>query len=513
MYERFTDRARKVMQLANQEAQRFNHEYIGTEHILLGLITEGSGVAAHVLRNLDVDLRKARAEVEKIVQAGPDMVTMGKLPPTPRTKKVVEYAIEESRTLNHNYVGTEHLLLGLLREQEGVGAQVLMNLGLRLEKVREEVLVLLGHGGTDAAKTSGDTGSGKRKAPALHCAGRDVTDLARLGKLDPVYGRHVELQALEDVLGCRRRNSPILLGEPGVGKTALVAGLAQAMVARDAPAWLDGCRLVELSLSKVWINLRNETAFDERLKAIFNEVRRSPQIILFLPEALRFLAAPQRMPGLHALHAEWLDWLQPGDMRCILAGTSSEYQRCLSRNIPLERCCQAIPVPPTTVEETLAILRGLCDRYERHHLVRFSEDALAAVARLANVHLPGALPGKAVLLLDRAGARGQRRGAESSRELRQGIARLDDEIERLNREKENAVAEHSFVDAAAFRDQADQLKKEKETLLNEGERRRQEQGGTIDAIDVTASLRDLTGGTQPPAESSHVTALRRPNAP
>jgi len=225
MYERFTDRARKVMQLANQEAQRFNHEYVGTEHVLLGLVKEGSGVAANVLKNLDVDLRKIRVEVEKIVQSGPDMVTMEKLPQTPRAKKVIEYAIEEARNLNHNYVGTEHLLLGLLREQEGVAAQVLMNLNLKLEEVREEVLNLLGHG-MDAGGGGGEGGEraaakgGKSKTPALDSFGRDLTDLARQSKLDPVIGRQNEIERVVQILSRRQKNNPVLLGEAGVGKTA-----------------------------------------------------------------------------------------------------------------------------------------------------------------------------------------------------------------------------------------------------------------------------------------------------
>src|SRR6202051_484944 len=226
MYERFTDRARKVMQLANQEAQRFNHEYVGTEHVLLGLIKEGSGVAANVLKNLDVDLRKIRNEVEKIVQAGPDMVTMGKLPQTPRAKKVIEYAIEEARNLNHNYVGTEHLLLGLLREQEGVAAQVLMNLNLKLDEVREEVLNLLGHGmdaggGGEGGERAAAKG-GKSKTPALDSFGSDLTELARQGKLDPVIGREREIERVVQILCRRQKNNPVLLGEAGVGTSAPV---------------------------------------------------------------------------------------------------------------------------------------------------------------------------------------------------------------------------------------------------------------------------------------------------
>ena len=265
MYERFTDRARKVMQLANQEAQRFNHEYIGTEHVLLGLIKEGSGVAANVLKNLDVDLRKIRLEVEKLVQSGPDMVTMGKLPQTPRAKKVIEYSMEEARNLNHNYVGTEHILLGLLREQEGVAAQVLMNLGLKLEDVREEVLNLLGHGMDEGSDRSGmggrqmagggsggsdaPTKSGKSKTPALDSFGRDLTELAKQGKLDPVIGREHEIERAIQILCRRTKNNPVLIGEAGVGKTAIVEGFAQRVIEGNIPELLAERRIVVLDLA------------------------------------------------------------------------------------------------------------------------------------------------------------------------------------------------------------------------------------------------------------------------
>ena len=293
MYERFTDRARKVMQLANQEAQRFNHEYIGTEHILLGLVKEGSGVAANVLKNLDVDLRKIRLEVEKLVQSGPDMVTMGKLPQTPRAKKVIEYSMEEARNLNHNYVGTEHILLGLLREQEGVAAQVLMNLGLKLEEVREEVLNLLGHGletGEVSERGGGERGgssstssgkSGKSKTPALDSFGRDLTALAEQKKLDPVIGREREIERAIQILCRRTKNNPVLLGEAGVGKTAIVEGFAQRVVEGNVPELLCDRRIVVLDLAMMVAGTKYRGQFEERIKAVMNEVRRTKDTILF----------------------------------------------------------------------------------------------------------------------------------------------------------------------------------------------------------------------------------------
>ena len=298
MYERFTDRARKVMQLANQEAQRFNHEYIGTEHVLLGLIKEGSGVAANVLKNLDIDLRKIRMEVEKLVQSGPDMVTMGKLPQTPRAKKVIEYSMEEARNLNHNYVGTEHILLGLLREQEGVAAQVLMNLGLKLEDVREEVLNLLGHGmeeggeragmggrqpaGAGAGGGEGSPKAGKSKTPALDSFGRDLTELARQGKLDPVIGRENEIERAIQILCRRTKNNPVLLGEAGVGKTAIAEGFAQRVVDGNVPELLADRRIVVLDLAMMVAGTKYRGQFEERIKAVMNEVRRAKNTILFI---------------------------------------------------------------------------------------------------------------------------------------------------------------------------------------------------------------------------------------
>ena len=336
MYERFTDRARKVMQLANQEAQRFNHEYIGTEHVLLGLIKEGSGVAANVLKNLDIDLRKIRMEVEKLVQSGPDMVTMGKLPQTPRAKKVIEYSMEEARNLNHNYVGTEHILLGLLREQEGVAAQVLMNLGLKLEDVREEVLNLLGHGmeneggeraGMGGRQTAGaggggsesSTKGGKSKTPALDSFGRDLTELARQGKLDPVIGREKEIERAIQILCRRTKNNPVLLGEAGVGKTAIIEGFAQRVVDGNVPELLADRRIVVLDLAMMVAGTKYRGQFEERIKAVMNEVRRAKNTILFIDELHTLVGAGGAEGAIDASNV-----LKPalarGEIQCIPRG-------------------------------------------------------------------------------------------------------------------------------------------------------------------------------------------------
>ena len=334
MYERFTDRARKVMQLANQEAQRFNHDYVGTEHILLGLLKEGSGVAANVLRNLlNTDLDKIRAEVLKLVQPGPDMPTMGKLPHTPRAKKVIEYSLEEARNLNHNYVGTEHLLLGLLREQEGVAAQVLMNLGIRLEDVRREVLNLLGHGmegGESSDRLGGSSPETSRRTksntPALDSFGRDLTELAREGKLDPVIGREREIERTMQILCRRTKNNPVLLGEAGVGKTAIVEGFAQRVVAGDVPELLLDKRIVVLDLALMVAGTKYRGQFEERIKAVMNEVRRAKNVILFIDELHTLVGAGGAEGAIDASNV-----LKPalarGEIQCIGATTLDEYRK------------------------------------------------------------------------------------------------------------------------------------------------------------------------------------------
>jgi ATP-dependent Clp protease ATP-binding subunit ClpC len=497
MYERFTDRARKVMQLANQEAQRFNHEYIGTEHILLGLVKEGTGVAANVLKNLDIDLRKIRLEVEKIVQAGPDMVTMGKLPQTPRAKKVIEYSIEEARNLNHNYVGTEHLLLGLLREQEGVAAQVLMNLSLKLEDVREEVLNLLGHNMESGESTSGGgggggertAGKGKSKTPALDSFGRDLTDLARQGKLDPVIGRQNEIERVIQVLSRRTKNNPVLLGEAGVGKTAIVEGLAQMIVDSNVPDLLRDKRIVVLDLAMMVAGTKYRGQFEERIKAVMNEVRRAKNTILFIDELHTLVGAGGAEGAIDASNV-----LKPalarGEIQCIGATTLDEYRKYIEKDGALERRFQQIIVNPPSKGEALEILKGLRDRYEAHHRVQIKDEALDVAVDLSDRYITGrCLPDKAIDVIDEAGARIRLKGMTRPPDLKE----IDQQIEQLNQEKESAVAEQDFEKAASLRDQADKLKKKKENVQKEWRDKQKETEGVVDEEVIREVVNKMTG--------------------
>ncbi len=508
MYERFTDRARKVMQLANQEAQRFNHEYIGTEHVLLGLIKEGSGVAANVLKNLDVDLRKIRLEVEKLVQSGPDMVTMGKLPQTPRAKKVIEYSMEEARNLNHNYVGTEHILLGLLREQEGVAAQVLMNLGLRLEEVREEVLNLLGHGieggegerggrggassgEGDDEESTGREARGKRnsRTPALDSFGRDLTELARKGDLDPVIGREKEIERAVQILCRRTKNNPVLLGEAGVGKTAIVEGFAQRVVDGNVPELLLDRRIVVLDLAMMVAGTKYRGQFEERIKAVMNEVRRAKNTILFIDELHTLVGAGGAEGAIDASNV-----LKPalarGEIQCIGATTLDEYRKYIEKDSALARRFQEVMVEPTNTQDTIEILKGLRERYEEHHRVQITDDAVRSAVELSERYITGrCLPDKAIDVIDESGARVRLKSMSKPPNLKE----IDEEIEQLNRDKEEAVANQDFEKAASLRDQADKLKKKKQQIHKEWREKSRENGGVVDEEVIAEVVSKMTG--------------------
>jgi len=501
MFERFTERARKVMALANQEAQRFNHEYIGTEHILLGLIKEGSGVGPNVLRNLGVDLPKVRMEIEKLVKAGPDMVTMGKLPQTPRAKKVVEYAIEEARNLSHNYVGTEHLLLGLLREHDGVAAQVLMNLGLKLEEVRAEVLTLLGAGLEPEAAASpggqalGDEQApssmrrGKSKTPALDSFGRDLTELARRDQLDPVIGRKDEIERVLQVLCRRTKNNPVLLGEAGVGKTAIVEGLAQLIVGKDVPEILHERRIVALDLAMMVAGTKYRGQFEERIKAVMNEVRRAKNVILFIDELHTLVGAGGAEGAIDAANV-LKPSLSRGEIQCIGATTMDEYRKYIEKDGALERRFQTIIVNPPTKEQTLAILKGLHDRYEAHHRVKFTATALVQAVELSSRYISGRVqPDKAIDVIDEAGARIRLNTMTKPPDL----ASIESQVEQLQVAKDEAVKNADYERAAELRDKAESLRQKKDEMLREWKEHTGQAGGTVDEEVVAEVVSKMTG--------------------
>ncbi len=495
MFERFTDRARKVMALANQEAQRFNHEYIGTEHILLGLVKEGSGVGANVLKNLQVDLRKVRLEVEKLVKSGPETVTMGKLPQTPRAKRVIEYAIEEARQLNHNYVGTEHLLLGLLREQDGVAAQVLMNLGLKLDDVREEVLNLLGAGvESEEASTMAPPGEapgkkGKSKTPALDSFGRDLTELAREGKLDPCIGRAAEIERVITVLCRRMKNNPVLLGEAGVGKTAIVEGLAQKIINRQVPEILHDRRIVILDLAMMVAGTKYRGQFEERIKAVMNEVRRARNVILFIDELHTLVGAGGAEGAIDASNV-LKPALSRGEIQCIGATTFDEFRKYIEKDAALARRFQPIHVDEPSVEHTLDILRGLRDRYEAHHRVHITEEALRSATELSHRYITGrVLPDKAIDVIDEAGARVRIR----SMTMPPDLADLEREIERLSSEKDEAVKNADYERAAELRDKCESMRMKRENIQREWKDNAQEAEGIVDELVVGEVVSRMTG--------------------
>jgi len=496
MFERFTDRARKVMALANQEAQRFNHEYIGTEHILLGLVKEGSGVGATVLKNLDVDIKKLRLEVEKMVKSGPDMVTMGKLPQTPRAKKVVEYAIEEARALNHNYVGTEHILLGLLRESEGIGAQVMMALGLKLEDVRQEVLNLLGAGVDDGPSALGmkmtpAVGRSKQKSstPALDSFGRDLMELAANGELDPVIGRKREIERLVQILCRRTKNNPVLLGEAGVGKTAIVEGLSQQVINKEIPEILKDKRLVVLDLAMMVAGTKYRGQFEERIKAVINEVRRAKNVILFIDELHTLVGAGGAEGAIDASNI-----LKPalarGEVQCIGATTLDEYRKYIEKDGALERRFQTIIVEPPSKDEALDILHGLRDRYEAHHRVRFTDEALFQAVEFSTRYITGrCLPDKAIDVIDEAGARVRLKNMTRPPDL----TKVEEKIEKLQREKDEAVKNADYERAAALRDEAQQLLDEKTQLHKKWYEENKEATGTVDTEIIAEVVSNMTG--------------------
>jgi len=486
MFNKFTERARKVILLAKEEAKRFNHDYIGTEHILLGLIREGEGVAAAVLQKLGLSPEKIRLEVEKLVQSGPSTMVSGDIPFTPKAKKVIELAMEEARSLGHNYIGTEHLLLGLIREGEGVASQVLMNLGLDLNRVRNEVITLLGS--SSPAPTGGAAGS-RTKTPALDAFGRDLTQLAREGKLDPVIGRKEEIERVIQILARRTKNNPVLLGEAGVGKTAIVEGLAQKVIKGDVPEILRDKRVIILDLALMVAGTKYRGQFEERIKAVMDEIRRTENVMLFIDEIHTLVGAGSAEGAIDASNI-LKPALSRGEVQCIGATTLDEYRKYIEKDAALERRFQTIIVEPPSVSETIEILKGLRDKYEAHHRVKYLDEALEVSAKLADRYIAGRfLPDKAIDIIDEAGSRARISVLTVPPEIKD----LEDKIEHIREEKEAAIKGQDFELAAALRDQEREAREQLERVKGEWKKTKGEAMPVITAEDVAFIVSKWTG--------------------
>jgi ATP-dependent Clp protease ATP-binding subunit ClpC len=457
MFERFTDRARRVVVLAQEEARMLNHNYIGTEHILLGLIHEGEGVAAKGLEALGISLEGVRAQVEEIIGQG-QQAPSGHIPFTPRAKKVLELSLREALQLGHNYIGTEHILLGLIREGEGVAAQVLVKLGADLNRVRQQVIQLLsGYQGKEAATSGGPAEGTPSTSLVLDQFGRNLTQAAREGKLDPVIGRETEIERVMQVLSRRTKNNPVLIGEPGVGKTAVVEGLAQAIFKNDVPETLKDKQLYSLDLGALVAGSRYRGDFEERLKKVLKEIKTRGDIILFIDEIHTLVGAGAAEGAIDAASI-LKPMLARGELQTIGATTLDEYRKHVEKDAALERRFQPIQVKEPSVAHTIEILKGLRDRYETHHRVSITDGALAAAANMADRYISDRfLPDKAIDLIDEAGSRLRIKRMTAPAELRE----FDDKIAEARKAKESAIDGQDFEGAAALRDKEKTLIAEK----------------------------------------------------
>ena len=451
MFERFTEKAIKVIMLAQEEARRLGHNFVGTEQILLGLIGEGTGVAAKVLKSMGVNLKDARIEVEKIIGRGSGFVAV-EIPFTPRAKRVLELSLEEARQLGHNYIGTEHLLLGLIREGEGVAARVLENLGVDLSKVRTQVIRMLG----ETAEVSPGGSSGRTKTPTLDEFGSNLTQMAMDNKLDPVVGRAKEIERVIQILGRRTKNNPVLIGEPGVGKTAIAEGLASRIAAKDIPDILEDKRVVTLDIGLLVAGTKYRGEFEERLKKIMDEIRSAGNVILVIDEVHTLIGAGAAEGAIDAANI-----LKPalarGELQCIGATTLDEYRKHIERDAALERRFQPVMVGEPTVDETIEILYGLRERYEQHHKLKISDEALVAAAKLSDRYISDRfLPDKAIDLVDEAGSRVRLINSQ----LPPAAKELDKQLRQILKEKDDAVRSQDFDKAGELRDREMEIKAE-----------------------------------------------------
>ena len=458
MFERFTEKAIKVIMLAQEEARRLGHNFVGTEQILLGLIGEGTGVAAKVLKSMGVNLKDARVEVEKIIGRGSGFVAV-EIPFTPRAKRVLELSLEEARQLGHNYIGTEHLLLGLIREGEGVAARVLENLGVDLAKVRTQVIRMLGE--TAEVTAGGGGGKGSTKTPTLDEFGSNLTQQASDGKLDPVVGRQNEIERVIQILGRRTKNNPVLIGEPGVGKTAIAEGLAQRINSGDVPDILEEKRVLTLDIGLLVAGTKYRGEFEERLKKIMEEIRGAGNVILVIDEVHTLIGAGAAEGAIDAANI-----LKPalarGELQCIGATTLDEYRKHIERDAALERRFQPVMVGEPSVDDTIEILRGLKDRYEEHHRLKIADEALIAAATLGDRYISDRfLPDKAIDLVDEAGSRVRLMNSK----LPPAAKEVDKQLRAVQKEKEEAVREQDFTKAGELRDKEVELREQIRTIL------------------------------------------------